>query len=133
MDLFRNPPSQVLLELLGTEPPLLYNRHSCQTYHVPIPKTTHSKDSSERKAEPVDYDQVRAWAKGRQVTSPKIRPPKVKSPVMIPKEDNSMDQDELLLEQQQQQQEELTMTPLQRKGKQAIQERTKAQANNNKK
>lgn len=117
MDLFRNPPSQVLLEILGTEPPLLYNRHSCQAYHVPIPKAT--KDE-ERKAEPVDYDHVRAWAKGRQVTSPKLRPAKVKSPVMISKEDNSMDQDELL---------EQEMTPLQRKGKQAIQERTRAQAN----
>jgi hypothetical protein len=116
MDLFRNPPSQVLLELLGTEPPLLYNRHSCQTYHVPIPKTTKEEG---RKAEPVDYDQVRAWAKGRQVISPKARPAKVKSPVMISKEDNSMDQDELL---------EQELTPLQRKGRQAIQERTKEQA-----
>ena len=128
MDLFRNPPSQALLQLLGEEPPLLYNRESCQVYHVPPPKG--SSAAAKRQADPVDYDAIRAWAKGRQVTSsPKPRAAaKMKSPILIlsnndDESSSGIDQDELLLQQQ-----DSALTPLQRKGKEAIQERTKAQA-----
>ena len=104
-------------------PPLLYHRESCQVYKVPMPKGTPQHKPHEMAVRQIDPAQIRAWAKGRQVRV--VKPGTYKQqqsgsassgPRMISKdEDAAMDQEELL--------NELEMTPLQRKGKQAIKER----------
>lgn len=111
LDVLRTPESEAVLSLLTSKtPPFLYHRESCQVIHIP-------------KGGRVDYQRVRAWAKGRYLPPPSSlssstdrSPP----PVVLSQDGKAVDQDELL--------EEALLTPLQREGKRAIQERTDAQA-----
>ena len=118
LDVVKDPPAQVLLELLASAPPLLYNRESCQVIRVP-PKQQPASISKQR---------IVAWAKGRRLAPVSNRagvPGKVKAPIVISQEDNALDQDELLQELNQ-------LTPLQQEGKKAIQERTNKKASQGK-
>ncbi|CAB9508198.1 expressed unknown protein [Seminavis robusta] len=127
MDLLRDPSAQALLELVGTMPPLLYNRESCQVYHVPSPRGggANSNNDQPRKPVRIDRDQVRAWAKGRQVKSPpRGSASSSNRPMMVSQEDTALDQDELLSNNN----IDPNLSELQQRGKQAIQERTAAAA-----
>jgi hypothetical protein len=114
LDVLRQPEAEAVLSLLSTKtPPLLYNRESNQVVHVP-------------KAGRVDYSQVKAWAKGRylptlaSLSSSASSEKNLGAPVVVSQESQAIDQDELL--------EDALLTPLQRKGKQAIRERTEARS-----
>ena len=117
LDVVKDPPAQVLLELLASAPPLLYNRESCQVIRV-----------TPKQQAPISKQRIVAWAKGRRLAPVGNRagaPGKVKAPIVISQEDNALDQDELLQELNQ-------LTPLQQEGKKAIQERTNKKASEGK-
>lgn len=115
LDVLRRPEAEAVLTLLTTRtPPFLYHRESCQVVHVP-------------KGGRVDPSRVKAWAKGRYLAPMASSGGVANSnsqggpPVVLSQESTAMDQDELL--------EDALLTPLQRKGKQAIRERTDERAN----
>lgn len=152
MDLLRHEENDAVLKSIarGMTAPYLYNRESLQVYYI-TPTTAKNDGSDEEgidggsttKRHPpppvhVDMDRIRAWAKGRYLppkVEAKVGGIKVFAPkVVTPQSDNNNnsgesnmevggDNDELL--------EELTMTPLQRKGKQAMKERTEQLAMRN--
>jgi hypothetical protein len=119
LDILKNPAAEAALAALTSKsPPFLYHRESCQHVHLQ-PATGEASASS---AKPyVDKERVRAWAKGRFLTSPAAsRGAKVKPPTVLVQDETAMEQEELL--------EDLTLTPLQLKGKEAIRERTEAKS-----
>jgi len=138
LDVLRDPSSEAALALLTQQkaPPFLYNRESCQTVHVPSRTGERgdtggsSTSSSASSRIYVDKARVRAWAKGRYLpaisSAAQQQADAVQSPVVLSRdEDKGVDQDELLsLEEM----DDMALTPLQRKGKQAIKERTAARA-----
>jgi hypothetical protein len=130
VDVLRDPPSQALLTLVtNQEPPLLYHRESCQRVSVRRPKA--SADENKSPVVTIDKEQVRAWAKGRFVSAKKeplvdsatARGP---SPVVVSQKGDEIDtvDPELL--------DEMNLSPLQRKGKEAIKERTEEKSMNKK-
>ena len=137
MDLLRQPESEAVLRSVGrgmAAPPYLYHRESLQVYSMTPTKSGGGDDDEESEAArrysvPVDVDRIRAWAKGRYLppkVEQKIGGIKVFAPTRVASrgdDGNTEDEDELL--------EELTMTPLQRKGKQAMKERTEELASRN--
>ena len=134
MDLMRKPENQAVLRSVapGMTPPYLYNRESLQVYYIsPTKKKTDDDESSSSKYSPsvyVDTVRIRAWAKGRYLppkTEQKIGGVKVFAPKLVQQQqdEDTSEQEELL--------EEMTMTPLQRKGKQAMKERTEELARRN--
>lgn len=131
LDVLRDPAAQVTLNLLTTKaPPFLYHRESLQTVSVEDPESRAKrkkrqnsnsggkKDKDDVDGPLIDPVQVRAWAKGRYVTPAGVRWGEVKAqaPVVLEKEDNAMDQDELL--------KEASLTPLQQMGKESMEQRT---------
>lgn len=135
MDVLRNPANEAVLALLTKErrtPPLLYHRESRQMVYL----TPAKGDADPKKKVHVNKDRVRAWAKGRYLTSHSAAmedgggaaaASKVAAPQLLQSEEESaaLDQAELL--------EEMALTPEQLKGKRLIQERTKAKAGKKKK
>ena len=125
LDVLRDPPSQALLgTLTRLPPPFLYNRESCQVVHVATPKTAAEGDEK-RKPAPIDKSRVKAWAKGRYLpprreSAPNDSAAQANSPVVLSRTENAIDQDELL--------DEMNLSPLQKKGKKAIKDRTKSKA-----
>lgn len=121
LDLLRNPETEAVLKSLSSRmtAPFLYNRESLQVYHV-APVADDNKSRSKRDAPPVvDLDRIRAWAKGRFLppkSEPKLKGSKVSTPKFVVQDEGALEQEELL--------EDMTLTPLQRKGKQAMKERT---------
>jgi hypothetical protein len=114
LDILRDPTAEAALTLLTQRtPPFLYHRESCQVVHVP-------RENKDGKRPVVNKERVRAWAKGRYL-APLVNAAaavdKVKTPVVLQQDDQSIDQDELL--------DDLSLTPLQKKGKEAMKERTK--------
>jgi hypothetical protein len=112
LDVLRRPEAEAVLTLLTTRtPPFLYHRESCQVVHVP-------------KGGRVDPSRIRAWAKGRYLAPVASSSASSNSqggpPIVLSQESTAIDQDELL--------EDALLTPLQRKGKQAIRERTDERA-----
>ena len=108
LDVMRDPPSQALLGLLTRQsPPLLYNRESCQVISL-----GGSKPAS------IDKSRVRAWAKGRYLP-PRKQPGS--SNELMPKGSSSANDQEGLLE-------DLSLTPLQKKGRDSINEGTMSKA-----
>jgi hypothetical protein len=113
LDVLRRPEAEAVLTLLTTRtPPFLYHRESCQVVHVP-------------KGGRVDPSRIRAWAKGRYLVPVAAAAAASSSsqggpPIVLSQESTAIDQDELL--------EDALLTPLQRKGKQAIRERTDERA-----
>lgn len=115
LDILRNPAAEGAMAFLtGKSPPFLYHRESCQTIHLPPTTATGGAESSGVPVH-VDMDRLRAWAMGRYL-SPQVAKAKVTAPQVIAQDGTAMDQDELL--------EDMSLTPRQRKGKQAIKERT---------
>ena len=118
LDILRTPSAEGAMSLLTSKsPPFLYHRESCQTVHIP---PTTGEASAASVPTYVDKDRLRAWAKGRYL-SPQLAKSKVKPPQVISQEGTAMDQEELL--------EDMSLTPLQRKGKEAIKERTEKRSN----
>jgi hypothetical protein len=120
LDILKNPAAEAALAALTSKsPPFLYHRESCQHVHL---QPAAGEASSSSSAKPyVDKERVRAWAKGRFLTSPAAsRGAKVKPPTVNIQDETAMEQEELL--------EDMTLTPLQLKGKEAIRERTEARA-----
>ena len=116
LDILRDPSAEAVLRLLTKRtPPFLYNRESCQVVHMTPRKGESEKDMPIV----VDKDRITAWAKGRYLPAQRDIS-KVKTPVVLSQEDNAIDQADLL--------EDMALTPLQRKGKQAIRERTEEKA-----
>jgi hypothetical protein len=118
LDIMREPAAEAVLALLTDQlPPFLYHRESCTSVHVPS-KTNPAATKSDMPVG-IDVDRVRAWAKGRflapvgAVTSGV----KVSTPVVVSQnEQYDEDQDDLL--------EDLTLTPRQKEGRDAIRQRT---------
>jgi len=116
LDILRDPSAEAVLRLLTKRtPPFLYNRESCQVVHMTPRKGESDKDMPIV----VDKDRIRAWAKGRYLPAQRDVS-KVQTPVVLSQQDNAIDQEDLL--------EDMALTPLQRKGKQAIRERTEEKA-----
>ncbi|KAL7566221.1 hypothetical protein ACA910_011289 [Epithemia clementina (nom. ined.)] len=148
MDLLRKPENEAVLRSIsrGMTAPYLYHRESMQVYYI-TPTTKKTDDdknnsgegtaatTSTRKGHPpvhVDMDRIRAWAKGRYLppkVEQKIGGIKVFAPKLARGQDSAMENDEE--EEEAEILEELTMTPLQRKGKQAMKERTEQLARRN--
>lgn len=124
LDVLRDPAAEATLHMLSRRPPpLLYHRESCQTVHVPIvDPDKRGADSSTPAAPVIDKARVRAWAKGRFLAPPGVKLGQVKSkaPVLITKDDNALDQEELM--------KDATLTPVQLKGKEAMKARTAEKA-----
>lgn len=128
LDIVRQPAAQAVLATLAQQsnPPFLFHRESCQTIHV---QGTAAGESNNNNNMPVriNHNRVRAWAKGRYLPSSEGRilaGNKVANPNLVLQQDenSAMSQDELL--------EVGMLTPTQRQGKEAIQQRTDAQASN---
>lgn len=107
MDAARDPDTAALLSLLtkGRNPPLLYHRESLQMLSVP------------------EKGRVRSLIKGRLLNVGVKKEPKGRKgkPTIVEDDDSALDQQELM--------EDQMLTPLQRKGKQSIRERTKEKGN----
>ncbi len=111
LDVARDPMAEATMKVLTQRrPPFLYHRESCQVVSVPT--------SSDKKiAPPIDKNRVRAWAKGRIITTQSSSmAAKAKAPVVISKDDNALDQKDLL--------EDATLSPMQKSGKDKMKERT---------
>ncbi len=106
LDAARDPSVAALLSLLtkGKNPPLLYHRESLQMLSVP------------------QKGRVRSLIKGRllNVGVPERKGRKQKTTILVD-DDAALDQQDLM--------EDQMLTPLQRKGKQSIRERTKEKGN----
>lgn len=87
-------------------PPVLYHRESKQILSLQTPQEGGKIDLD------IDKDRVRAWAKGRRLKDLKVNKDIGSAPVVIESEEEELEM-------------EAGMTPLQRKGKNAIKDRTK--------
>ena len=117
MDIARSKEALLLMQLLGPDlPPVLYHRESRQTYQLRPPIAAAAVDDEalgvKAPTVKVDMNRVRALAKGRRL--PVQRDVITGQPMYIGAE-GAMDQDELLDQQ---------LPPLQRKGRQAMKERS---------
>lgn len=114
LDVARDPAADATLQLLTQRrPPFLYHRESCQVVSVPT-------SSDKKTAAPIDKNRVRAWAKGRVITThshSSSSAAKGKVPIVIAKDDNAIDQKDLI--------EDASLTPMQKSGKEKMKERTK--------
>jgi hypothetical protein len=110
LDILRDPGAEATMSVLTQRrPPFLYNRESCQTVYVQGESTA-----------PIDKERVRAWAKGRFLPSQNARAAKSKAPVVLAQEDNAIDQADLI--------QDMSLTPEQKRGKEAIKKRTAEKA-----
>jgi hypothetical protein len=136
LDILKCPEAAVLLSLITQRSaPFLYHRESLQSIHIPTAEqATNSKSNNNNKNGEssgglpayIDRDRLRAWAKGRYLPTIRLEPPRRgKPPTVVSQESTALEQEELL--------EDLALTPLQRKGKQAIKERTEAKTEERKK
>mmetsp|Transcript_19527 Transcript_19527/g.29385 ORF Transcript_19527/g.29385 Transcript_19527/m.29385 type:complete len:186 (+) Transcript_19527:68-625(+) len=90
-------------------PPVLYHRESKQSLSLQTPQEGGKIDLD------IDKNRVRAWAKGRRLQDLEVNKDIGSAPVVVESEE-----EELAME--------AGMTPLQRKGKDAIKERTKTKS-----
>jgi hypothetical protein len=125
LDVARDPSVEATLNLLTQHsPPYLYHRESLQTIYVRDPMDNGKNINQEEGSiamPKIDKDRVRAWAKGRYLPPPGIKfgmSSSKNAPLLIAKEDNAMDQDEL------EAMKDMSLTPEQLQGKQAMKERT---------
>jgi hypothetical protein len=116
LDILKDPHAEATMSVLTQRrPPLLYNRESCQVVYVPG-----VSDRVKKEPAPIDKDRVRAWAKGRFLNAQTAAAAKSKAPIVLAQEDNSIDQADLI--------EDMTLTPMQKSGKEAIKKRTAEKA-----
>jgi hypothetical protein len=119
LNILTDPHAEATLSVLTQRrPPFLYNRESCQVVFVPGLSDKAKKEK--QPAPPIDKDRVRAWAKGRFLQAQTAAAPKSRAPIVLSQEDNSIDQADLI--------EDMTLTPMQKSGKEAIKERTAEKA-----
>jgi hypothetical protein len=110
LDVARDMSAERLYSLLSQElPPLLYHRESKQMIQLRI------NPDEEIPNLRIDRSRVRAWAKGRRLSTLPANEGGG-APLMFTSEEAGIDQEELMLD--------AGMTPLQRKGRKAIKERT---------
>ena len=116
LDILRDPTAEATLAALTQRsPPLLYNKESCQVVSVPGVSDGSNIDASPSSL--IDKERVRMWAKGRFLPPKKA---KSRAPVVLQQNDNSIDQRDLV--------EDMSLTPMQKSGKEAIKERTEEKA-----
>lgn len=114
MDVARDRAAERLYSLLSQQlPPLLYHRESKQMIQLKI------NPDEEKPNLRIDEGRVRAWAKGRFLAPLPVDDRAGGSPKLFTTEEAGIDQDELM---------DAGMTPLQRKGKEAIKQRTDERA-----
>lgn len=107
LDVVRDPTAEATWSVLTQRrPPFLYNRESCQVVYV---------DGVKSESSPIDKERVRAWAKGRFLPSQNAKA-KSNTPVVLAQEDNAIDQADLI--------QDMSLTPEQKKGKEAMKKRT---------
>ena len=110
MDVVRDAAAEATLSALTQRrPPFLYNRESCQTVSAGASSLISS----------VDKNRVRAWAKGRIITtqsSSAAAKARSRAPIVVAQKDNSIDQKDLI--------EDATLSPEQKSGKDAMKKRT---------
>lgn len=105
LDILRDPDAEATMSVLTQRrPPFLYHRESCQTVYV-----------QGESPGPIDKDRVRVWAKGRLLAAQSAKS-KSKAPVVLSQEDNAIDQEDLI--------QDMSLTPEQKRGKEAIKKRT---------
>lgn len=122
MDIARNKEAAQLMQLIGQDmPPVLYHRESRQVYQLRPPSGAAAVEGEGEEVKAavtkVDMTMVRALAKGRRL--PVQRDVLTGQPVLIGAE-GGLDQDELL---------EQELSPLQRKGRQAMKARSGSSGN----
>jgi hypothetical protein len=119
LDILRDPSAEAAMALLTQRtPPFLYHRESLQVVSTSARPGEKIDPTMSVK---IDKDRVRAWAKGRFLPAKRSGAgSKIGAPVVVSQVDTAMDQDELL--------EDMTLTPEQKKGKEAIKERTEQKA-----
>lgn len=113
LDVARDSTAEATMAILTQRrPPFLYHRESCQVVFAP------GSSDNKKMSAPIDKNRVRAWAKGRIITSQSVSSSaKSKAPVVVAQEDNSIDQKDLI--------EDATLSPMQKSGKEKMKERTK--------
>ena len=112
LDVVRDPGAEATMSVLTQRrPPYLYHRESCQVVYVPG-VSDGKKDST---SPPIDKERVRAWAKGRFLPSQSARA-RSKSPTVLAQEDNAVDQADLI--------QDMSLTPEQKRGKEAMKKRS---------
>lgn len=105
LDIARDPAAEATLSALTNRgPPYLYNKESCMVI---------SKSENPKAKLVIEKERVRAWAKGRFLV-PKSA--KMGSMKVLSQKENSLDQKDLV--------EDLTLTKMQKSGKEAIKKRT---------
>ena len=108
LDVVRDPAAEATLAALTNRgPPYLYNKESCQVI------SEQADDSGAIKQTVIDKDRVRAWAKGRFLIPKSAKMGNMK---VLSQKDNSLDQKDLV--------EDMTLTKMQKSGKEAIKKRT---------
>lgn len=122
MDIARNKEAAQLMQLIGQDmPPVIYHRESRQVYQLRPPSGTAAVEGEGEEVKAavtkVDMTMVRALAKGRRL--PVQRDVLTGQPVFIGAE-GGVDQDELL---------DQELSPLQRKGRQAMKARSGSSGN----
>lgn len=115
MDIARDRAAERLYNLLSPQlPPLLYHRESKQMIQLKV------NPDEEKPNLRIDVDRVRAWAKGRFLAPLPVAADRAGgSPKLFATEEAGIDQEDLM---------DAGMTPLQRKGKEAIKQRTEERA-----
>jgi hypothetical protein len=113
LDVARDSTAEAAMSTLTQRrPPFLYNRESCQVVFAP------GSSDSKKTVPPIDKNRVRAWAKGRILTTQSASSSaKSRAPVVVAQEDNATDQKDLI--------EDATLSPMQKSGKEKMKERTK--------
>jgi hypothetical protein len=126
LDVTRDPTAEATLTLITAQhgPPFLYHRESLQIIYGKdaFADATSRRNKQKKQEEPLfDKARVKAWAKGRYLPSPrsKMMSSTGSAPVIVPKEDNAMDQSEL-----QEAMKDASLSAMQLKGKEAMKERT---------
>lgn len=115
LDILKDPTAEATMSALTSRrPPFLYNKESCQVVFVP------GSDGAKAVAPAgIDKERVRAWAKGRFLAP---RSAKSRAPKVLAQKDNSIDQKDLL--------EDMSLTEMQKSGKEAIKKRTAEKSQN---
>ena len=111
-DIMRDASAEATMSILTQRrPPFLYNRESCQTVYV-----SGVSDGEKSETSTIDKERVRAWAKGRFLGAQSARARKSKAPTVLAQKDNAIDQADLI--------QDMSLTPEQKKGKEAMKKRT---------
>jgi hypothetical protein len=113
LDILKDANAEATLSVLTTRrPPYLYNRESLQKVYSPGV----SDGAKNAASSPIDKERVISWAKGRFLPAQTMTI-KSKAPTVLVQQDNAIDQADLI--------EDMTLSPSQKSGKEAMKKRTK--------